>query len=137
MDDTGRKLPRRKFVQAATLGLGASVLAVGAAEAQNATRPGRAARSADAAAHPYDLIVVGAGTAGLPCTIEAADLGARVLLLEKNAAIGGTLHVTGSQMSAANTRMQIEKGFEDSPSMHYRDVRRIGRFQNDPELLKL
>lgn len=38
----------------------------------------------------HDLIVVGAGTAGLPCAIEAASRGARVLLLEKAAEIGGT-----------------------------------------------
>ena len=41
----------------------------------------------------YDFIVVGAGTAGLPCAIFGARAGARVLLVEKESQIGGTLHV--------------------------------------------
>jgi len=40
----------------------------------------------------YDVIIVGAGTAGLPAAIRAAERGARVLVLEAAADIGGTLH---------------------------------------------
>ena len=35
----------------------------------------------------YDFIVVGAGTAGLPCAIFGARAGARVLVVEKEARI--------------------------------------------------
>jgi succinate dehydrogenase/fumarate reductase flavoprotein subunit len=38
----------------------------------------------------FDLIVVGAGAAGLAAAARAAELGARVLVLEKAAAIGGS-----------------------------------------------
>ena len=39
----------------------------------------------------YDVIVIGGGTAGIPCALLAAMDGARVLLIEKSPARGGTL----------------------------------------------
>ncbi|WP_026556899.1 FAD-dependent oxidoreductase [Arthrobacter sp. 35W] len=39
---------------------------------------------------PFDVIVVGAGAAGLATANRAVDLGARVLLLEKGDAVGGS-----------------------------------------------
>lgn len=47
------------------------------------------------AAREYDLIVVGAGGAGAAAAIEAADLGASVLVLEKNDHAGGSTHYSG------------------------------------------
>lgn len=75
----------------------------------------------------FDVIVVGAGTAGIPCAIFAAEAGARVLLLEKDVRIGGTLHVTGGHMSAAGTRRQRESSIEDSAEEHLADIRRISQ----------
>lgn len=43
----------------------------------------------------YDVIVVGGGPAGWPAAIQAARLGARTLLVEKNGALGGTTTVAG------------------------------------------
>ena len=43
----------------------------------------------------YDVIVVGGGPAGYPAAIQAALLGARTLLVEKNGALGGTTTVAG------------------------------------------
>ncbi|HAM24857.1 MAG TPA: amine oxidase, partial [Actinobacteria bacterium] len=40
----------------------------------------------------WDVLIVGAGNAGLPCAIEAASLGLRTLLVEKDVRIGGCLH---------------------------------------------
>lgn len=44
----------------------------------------------------YDLIVVGAGPAGLFCAINAGKAGLRVLVLEKNASAGRKLLASGS-----------------------------------------
>lgn len=71
--------------------------------------------------------MIGAGTAGLPCAIHAAQAGARVLLLEKDAKIGGTLHVTGGHMAAAGTRRQRDRGIEDTPEEHLKDIQRISQ----------
>jgi succinate dehydrogenase/fumarate reductase flavoprotein subunit len=74
----------------------------------------------------FDVIVVGAGTAGLPCAIAAAEHGARVLLLDKADRAGGTLHLSGGHMSAAGARRQREFGIEgDTASAHLDDIIRI------------
>lgn len=44
---------------------------------------------------PYDVIVIGAGPSGMMAAGRAAELGARVLLLEKNAGTGKKLLITG------------------------------------------
>jgi fumarate reductase flavoprotein subunit len=80
-----------------------------------------------AATRSWDLIVVGAGTAGLPAALFAAQRGLRVLALEKNSQVGGTLWVSGGQMSAAGTRRQRALGIDDSPEEHLADIRRISR----------
>ena len=73
----------------------------------------------------YDFIVVGAGSAGLPCAIFGARAGARVMLLEKEGEVGGTLHVSGGHLSAAGTRRQRERGIVDSIESHFNDIQRI------------
>jgi len=70
----------------------------------------------------FDLIVVGAGTTGMPAAMFAAKRGAKVLVLESGAEVGGTLHVAMGQISAAGTRVQAAKGIEDSADRHYQDI---------------
>lgn len=43
----------------------------------------------------YDVLVVGGGPAGCPAAVQAALLGSRTLLVEKNGALGGTTTVAG------------------------------------------
>lgn len=83
------------------------------------------------------MIVVGAGTAGIPCALHAAQAGAKVLLVEKDAKIGGTLHVTGGHMAAGGTRRQAERGIVDSPEMHLADIHRITRGTARADLVEL
>lgn len=85
----------------------------------------------------WDIIIIGAGSAGLPLAIRAAERGARVLQLEADYRIGGTLHWSSGQISAAGTRLQKAQGIEDSPAEHYRDAQRIAKGSIDPVVLKL
>jgi fumarate reductase flavoprotein subunit len=73
----------------------------------------------------YDLVVVGAGSAGLTCAIAAGSQGARVLLLDAADDVGGTLHVSGGHLSGGGTAAQRRAGIVDSPADHYADVLRI------------
>lgn len=84
----------------------------------------------------YDILIIGAGTAGIPCAIEAAEQGARVLVVDKADRVGGTLHVSGGHMTGAGTRRQRERGIDDHPDRHYDDVMRIGRGLAEPEILR-
>ncbi len=91
-----------------------------------------------AASHDlWDLIVVGGGNAGLPAAIFAAQRGARVLIVEAAGILGGTLHLSSGQMSAAGTKLQKAKGIEDSPQSHYDDIMRISKGTADPDLVRL
>jgi succinate dehydrogenase/fumarate reductase flavoprotein subunit len=73
-----------------------------------------------------DVVIVGAGTAGLPCAIAAIDAGARVLVIDKADRVGGTLHLSGGHFSAAGTRRQRAHGVDgDTADRHYDDVQRI------------
>lgn len=85
----------------------------------------------------YDVAVVGAGTAGLPTAIEAAERGLRVLLLEKSDSVGGTLWRSWAQLSAGGTSVQRAKGIHDTPELHFDDVMRISKRTADPMLVRL
>lgn len=84
----------------------------------------------------YDVLIAGAGSAGMPCAIRAAQLGKRVCVLEKDVEIGGTLHVTAGHLSAAGTKRQSSKGFADNAANHYADIVRISRNTMDPIVAK-
>ena len=84
-----------------------------------------------------DVLIVGAGTAGLPCAIAAVDGGAQVLLVDKADRIGGTLHLSGGHFSAAGTNRQRNVGVEgDTVDRHYADVQRISEHTARPDLAR-
>ena len=65
-----------------------------------------------------DVVVIGAGTAGLPAAVSAAEGGARVILLEKRGLTGGT----GNRANAIlgiQSRIQKEKGETLTPEQAY------------------
>jgi fumarate reductase flavoprotein subunit len=85
----------------------------------------------------FDILVVGAGAAGLPAAIFASRAGARVLVAEAADRIGGTFHLSSGQMSAAGTRIQAAKSIHDTSQLHYDDVMRISRSTADPGIVRL
>lgn len=85
---------------------------------------------------PYDVIVAGGGTAGMGTALFAAQRGARVLVLEHAPHLGGTLHVSSGQLSAAGTRLQASRGIRDTPQLHLEDALRISRGTADARALR-
>ena len=57
----------------------------------------------------YDVIVVGAGMAGLVAATQAQELGARVMLLEKGDAPGGSLALSGGTLWCARTHDDLRR----------------------------
>ena len=94
-------------------------------------------RGSSSSEKTWDVIVIGAGSAGLPLAIRAAERGARVLQLEADYRIGGTLFWSSGQIAAAGTRLQRQHGIADSPDEHFRDAQRIASGQIDPVVLRL
>lgn len=100
--------------------------------------PGILARERRAARQSaWDLIVIGAGTAGMPAAIFAAQQGARVLVIEKTPVLGGTLDRSSGQIAASRTVFQQAKGIIDSPDAHFADNMRINGWSSDPALTRL
>ena len=94
------------------------------------------AARADSSIH-YDVIVIGGGTAGIPCALFAALGGARVLLIEKSPALGGTLFWSTGQIAGAGTVFQKRLGISDTPQAHFDDCMRINEGTADPALTRL
>lgn len=84
----------------------------------------------------WDLIIVGGGTAGIVCAISAAEAGAHPLVVEKTDDVGGTLHLSSGQLSAAGTRRQRAHDIEDDPERHFEDVMRLSRGTADPVVVR-
>tara|TARA_B100000809_G_scaffold263441_1_gene316699 strand:+ start:716 stop:2236 length:1521 start_codon:yes stop_codon:yes gene_type:complete len=72
-----------------------------------------------------DLVIVGGGGTGLAAAVRGGELGARVVLFEKNPHLGGTTGIAVGSMTACCTSMQKAEGIEDSPEAHNED---IGKF---------
>lgn len=64
-----------------------------------------------------DVIVVGAGAAGLSAAITAAEAGANVVVVEKQGIIGGSTTRSGGKILASGTTWQEAQGYEDSPEL--------------------
>jgi len=85
-----------------------------------------------------DVLVVGAGIAGLMASIEAHDRGASVLLIDMaESPFCGESAVCGGGMAIPGSDIQVAAGIEDCPQSLYEDMIRIGRGSNRVELVRL
>ena len=69
-----------------------------------------------------DVVVVGGGGAGLAAAIEARSAGCEVVLLEKNAKLGGSTAWSVGSITATGTPHQSRAGIADRPQDHYDDM---------------
>jgi fumarate reductase flavoprotein subunit len=84
----------------------------------------------------YDVVVVGAGGAGMTAAIEVAEAGYSVIIVEKMPIIGGNTNRATGGMNAAETIYQEAAGVEDSKETFFADTMKGGYEKNDPELLQ-
>ncbi len=85
----------------------------------------------------FDVVVVGSGGAGLAAAMEAKNAGANVVVIEKNAIVGGNTNRATGGMNAAGTPYQEAKGITDTPEVMYEDTMKGGKNINDPALVKI
>ncbi len=84
-----------------------------------------------------DVVIVGAGAAGLAAAIEAVDSGAEsVIIIEKTATTGGSLNFTSGSMSGAETVIQEIDGIEDTIDSYVEDILKNGANLGDEELIR-
>lgn len=72
-------------------------------------------KSQEATELTTDVVIIGGGGTGLAAAGSAFENGAKVIVLEKLATLGGSTGLSGGGISATGTRFQKELGIEDSP----------------------
>ncbi|MEK4384434.1 flavocytochrome c [Solibacillus sp. FSL W7-1464] len=82
------------------------------------------------------LIIVGAGMAGLCAAVEASAAGAKVIVLEKQAEIGGSSLLSGCFMAFAETDFQKKLGIEDTTESLMEDFLAVGHYKNKRTLIE-
>ncbi len=68
-----------------------------------------------------DVLVIGAGTAGLAAAVEATAAGAEVVVLEQMPSCAGSLSVCAGNINFAGSGFQRKQGIEDKPDNYYED----------------
>jgi fumarate reductase flavoprotein subunit len=84
-----------------------------------------------------DIVVVGAGGAGLSAAVQAASMGAHVIVLEKQGIIGGNTNYATGGLNAAETSVQKSLGIQDSKQSHFDDTMKGGHYLNDVSLVTI
>ena len=82
-----------------------------------------------------DVIVLGAGGAGMAAAITAKENGASVIVLEKMPMVGGNTLISGAEMAAPGNWLQEKEGITDSAEQFYEDIMKGGDNIADPDVV--
>ena len=83
-----------------------------------------------------DIVIIGAGGAGLTAATEAAGKGAKVIVVEKMGIAGGNTNSATGGLNASETSIQKKLGIEDSNDQYYEDTMKGGYNLNDSDLVR-
>lgn len=89
------------------------------------------------AEYEADVIVIGAGGAGLTAGITAAENGKSVIVLEKMPIAGGNTLISGGEYAAPMNWIQEEDNLEDRSDLFFEDVMKGGDNESDPALVQV
>ncbi|MBQ62013.1 MAG: FAD-binding dehydrogenase [Gammaproteobacteria bacterium] len=85
----------------------------------------------------YDVIVIGAGAAGLTAAIAAADAGSSVLVVEADVQTGGSSRLSGGHFYVAGTSVQREAGIaEDSADAMFEHYMTFNQWMVGPSIVR-
>ncbi|MDE3721191.1 fumarate reductase/succinate dehydrogenase flavoprotein subunit [Nocardiopsis sp. N85] len=90
-------------------------------------------RAPDFTRHTYDVVVIGAGGAGLRAAIAAREQGMRTAVISKS--LFGKAHTVMAEGGAAAALGNANPA--DEWRVHFRDTVRGGKFLNDPRMAEL
>src|SRR3954467_8934505 len=83
--------------------------------------------------HAYDVVVIGAGGAGLRAAIEAREHGLRTAIICKS--LFGKAHTVMAEGGIAASMGNVNA--KDGWTVHFRDTLRGGKFLNNPRMAEL
>ncbi|GHU99821.1 urocanate reductase [Spirochaetia bacterium] len=128
---SGATFSSKGIIEAATAALAKSGADIKALQSR---RPVAAARRTSKS-ETADVVVIGAGGAGLAAAITASQNGAKVIVLEKMPRAGGNTIISGAAYNAVDPDRQIPLGIEDSIDRHYTQTYEGGDKKGDPALI--
>ena len=116
--DAPESVSRRNFLSKGATGLGAVTLTgVGTHEAKAQEAKGQLKWD-----HSADVVIIGAGVAGLPAAITACDLGASVIIVDENFDIGGRGMLSGGRIHLGGGHaLQQKLEIKDTPEQVFLD----------------
>lgn len=80
-----------------------------------------------------DVVIAGAGIAGLTAAVSAAESGAKTILLEK----GPTFHTRGLHNAALNSNLQNQLGIKVDKEQVIYSIMEFGGYRGDQKIVKL
>lgn len=83
----------------------------------------------------HDVVIAGAGGAGLAAAVMAGSISKDVVVLEKTQDVGGNTRLADA-FNAVDPAVQKPLGIEDSPELHARQMLETGRWCADPKLVE-
>lgn len=83
-----------------------------------------------------DVVVIGAGGAGLAAAVTAHQAGSSVIVVEKMPKVGGNTILSGGALNAVDDGSETALANEDSVELHYTQTYEGGDKQGDPELVR-
>mgnify|MGYP000186343822 FL=1 len=83
-----------------------------------------------------DVVVIGAGGAGMAAAVTANQAGKSVIVVEKTANMGGNTALAGGALNAVDEGSEEALAREDSVDFHYQQTYEGGDKQGDPELVR-
>lgn len=84
-----------------------------------------------------EVVVIGAGGAGLAAAVSAHENGAEVLVLEKMGKVGGNTMISGASYNAVDPKRQEAQGIEDSVDLHFQQTYEGGDKLGNTDLIKI
>src|SRR3954451_6217910 len=96
-------------------------------------KPATTGRPANIERHSYDVVVIGAGGAGLRAAVEARMAGKKVAIISKS--LFGKAHTVMAEGGAAAAMGNVNAN--DNWMVHFRDTMRGGKFLNNYRMAEL
>lgn len=82
-----------------------------------------------------EVLIIGAGAAGLVAALAADEAGAEVVLVERDAVPSGSTALSAGLIPAAGTRFQRAAGVEDSPARFAQDILEKAHHEPDADMV--
>lgn len=81
-----------------------------------------------------DVLIIGCGGCGLVAGLAAAQRGAEVFIVEKEARAGGNTSLSQGMFPAAGSKIQQQAGIDDSPNLMARDILDKNNHESNPDM---